>query len=97
MEEIKEENKNQSFKCPACGASLKLDEKYCEYCGSVNPHYQQKEPPKDLELPSEEDYDTDMGDMFGGFLGGMMLGGMMRGPAFPFGPRHRGPKPRRRR
>ncbi len=95
MEEIKEEN-NKNFKCPACGASIKLDEKYCEYCGSVNPHYQQKEPPKDIELPSE-DYDIDMGDVFGGFLGGMMLGGMMRGPRVPFGPGRRGPRPPRRR
>ena len=31
-----------SFECRNCGAALSSNEKYCKYCGSVNPNYVQQ-------------------------------------------------------
>lgn len=78
MGETMEEN---NLKCASCGANLKTEEKYCSYCGSLNPQYKEKTI-EDVEIPKHEennDLGDDLGDIFGGFLGGVMMGSAMRG------------------
>lgn len=36
------EQKEIVLKCVSCGASLKLEEKKCSYCGTINPNYKPK-------------------------------------------------------
>lgn len=85
-----------NLKCASCGANLKAEEKYCSYCGSLNPQYKEKTI-KDVEIPKNEENvssDDDLGDLFGGFLGGVMMGSAMRGFGRFMGERRHPPRRR---
>ncbi len=49
---MKQNEKEIKIKCASCGASLNLTDKKCEYCGSMNPNYKQKEI-KDIKMPQK--------------------------------------------
>ena len=69
----------ESFKCPNCGAPLKLEDKVCAYCGSPNQSYKKEEPKPVQTEKKETDFGEEFGNMMSGLFGGMMMGGLMRG------------------
>lgn len=56
-------DKNKILKCSSCGANLTENFKKCEYCGSLNPNYQQK------ELKQTKQAINKSKNMFGGLFG----------------------------
>lgn len=60
------ETEIKKLNCDSCGAGLKDDEQYCEYCGVLNKNYKEK-PVKELKPNIEKDA------KFGSFLGGVIL------------------------
>lgn len=57
--------KEIKLKCSSCGASLKIEEKKCSYCGTINPNYKPKEV-KEIK-PSKQI--SKQASVFGGLFG----------------------------
>ena len=61
--------------CPSCGAGLGENSKYCEYCGSLNPTYEQIQKSKQS---SENNCEDTKVDTIGDVLGGIALAGALK-------------------
>ena len=80
MEENTKDNiKENMYKCPNCGASLSVEDKKCEYCGSYNKFYKKQEDKEISPNKTIENDREDLTDVIGGFLGGVILNNIFTG------------------
>lgn len=65
-----ENEENLKLKCSSCGAGLKIDEKECSYCKTINPNYKNEI----KELKPAKGNGESFGNLFGGLFSGSLLG-----------------------